>query len=320
MSASNAVTIREVGPREGFQIEKAVFSTDEKARLIEALATTGLTEIQVCSFVRPDKVPQMADAETLVSTLRVFPDVRYSAVYLNQKGLERALRAKNLHVDGRLSLSASETFSKNNINQSHADRLAAQHDRAALLAKLDFKSVELGVSAAFGCNFEGDISFSRVMDRFSELEEIAVEHGLMVSRLELLDTMGWANPTQIRRSVEALAAKWPDIPIALHLHDTRGLGIANAYAGLEMGVREFDASIGGLGGCPFSGHGGAAGNVATEELVFLCHELGFETGIDLDALLGAVDLAEEIVGRPLPGRLKRGGKLKHGSNGREGRS
>lgn len=318
MSTSRAVAIREVGPREGFQIEKTVFPTAEKARLIEALATTGLTEIQVCSFVRPDKVPQMADAEALASTLRVFPGVRYSAVYMNQKGLERALRANNLHVDGRLSLSASETFSKSNNNRGHADRLAAVRDRAALLARLDFRSVELGVSAAFGCDFEGDIPFGRVMDCFSELEDVAVEHGLKVSRLELQDTMGWANPSQVRRSIEALAAKWPGIPVALHLHDTRGLGIANAYAGLEMGVREFDASIGGLGGCPFSGQSGAVGNVATEELVFLCHELGFETGIDLDALLGAVDLAEEIVGRPLPGRLKRGGRLKHGSHGREG--
>ena len=309
MTIPSKVYIREVGPREGFQIEKKVYPTEEKVRLIESLAQTGLPEIEVCSFVRPDLVPQMADAEQTVESLRTFPGVKYSGIYLNQRGLERALALKKLEINPKLSLSASETFSKSNTNVSIQERIKSVSKRAEIFKNLQFKSIDLGVSAAFGCNYEGDIPLEKVLEMFRRLEEIAKSHQLEVSHIELLDTMGWANPLQVSKAVEAVRKEWPSVSIGLHLHDTRGLGIANAYAGLQMGVSHFDASIGGLGGCPFSGQKRAAGNIATEELVFLCQELGVETGVNLDLLIDSVSLAEEIIDRPLSGKLKNGGNL-----------
>jgi hydroxymethylglutaryl-CoA lyase len=164
--------------------------------------------------------------------------------------------------------------------------------------------------AAFGCNFEGDIPVSRVVALVQQILDVAREHGVTLKYITLADTMAWATPLTVKRVVGALRERWPDLDIALHLHDTRGMAIANAYAGLEMGVERFDSSVGGLGGCPFAGHQGAAGNVSTEDLVFLCDELGIATGIDLDALIECARLAEDVVGHPLPGSVMKGGTLR----------
>ncbi len=170
--------------------------------------------------------------------------------------------------------------------------------------------VERGsIMAAFGCNFEGDIPVSRLVTLVAQILDVAQQHGVTLSYITLADTMAWATPLAIKRTIGALRERWPDLEFALHLHDTRGMAIANAFAGLEMGVTRFDAAVAGLGGCPFAGHSGAAGNVCTEDLVFLCNELGTQTGIDLDALIECAKLAEDIVGHPLPGAVMKGGTL-----------
>ena len=163
--------------------------------------------------------------------------------------------------------------------------------------------------AAFGCNFEGDIPVSRVLDLVQQLFDIAAENGVAPKYILLADTMAWATPWSIKRVLGAMRERYPDVEFALHLHDTRGMGIANACAGLEMGVTRYDTSVGGLGGCPFAGHRGAAGNVCTEDFVFMCHEMGIETGVDLEALIDCARLAEDVVGHPLPGSVMRGGGL-----------
>jgi hydroxymethylglutaryl-CoA lyase len=163
--------------------------------------------------------------------------------------------------------------------------------------------------AAFGCNFEGEIPAARVVELVQQHIDIAKEHGLALTYVLLADTMAWATPLSIKRMLGVLRERYPAVEFALHLHDTRGMGIANAFAGLEMGVTRYDSSVAGLGGCPFAGHKGAAGNVCTEDLVLMCHEMGIETGIDLDALIDCAILAEEIVGHPLPGSVMRGGNL-----------
>jgi hydroxymethylglutaryl-CoA lyase len=167
-----------------------------------------------------------------------------------------------------------------------------------------------GIMASYGCNYDGDIPVERVVGMVGQLIEIGTEAGLPVHRVSLADTMAWATPLAIKRMVGAVRSRYPDLELSLHLHDTRGLGVANAYAGLEMGIRYFDSSVGGLGGCPFAGHAGAAGNVCTEDLVFMCDEMGIETGIDLEALIECARLAEDVVGHPLPGSVMRGGSLK----------
>jgi hydroxymethylglutaryl-CoA lyase len=163
--------------------------------------------------------------------------------------------------------------------------------------------------AAFGCNFEGDIPTSRVLDLTQNIVDLDRQYQLGLKTIMLADTMAWATPASIRRVVGAVRDKFPELNVSLHLHDTRGMGIANAYAGLQMGVANYDAAVAGLGGCPFAAHAGAAGNVCTEDLVFMCHEMGIETGIDLDKLLESARLAEDIVGHPLPGSVMRGGSL-----------
>ncbi len=167
----------------------------------------------------------------------------------------------------------------------------------------------VGVNAAFGCNFQGDIPTSRVLEAIGQAFEVAAAHDVDPPMIRLSDTMAWATPDRIKRTVGAVRERYPDKEIHLHLHDTRGMAVANAYAGLEMGVASYDSAVAGLGGCPFAGHAGAAGNICTEDLVFLCHEMGIETGIDLDALIEASKIAEEVVGRPLPGKVAKGGNL-----------
>ena len=163
--------------------------------------------------------------------------------------------------------------------------------------------------AAFGCNFEGEVPVATVLGLIDRIFELAHAHGLSMKIVSLADTMAWATPLAIKRMIGAVRERHPDLRLALHLHDTRGMGIANALAGLEMGIDVFDAAVAGLGGCPFAAHKGAAGNVCTEDLVFMLHEMGIETGIDLDKLIAAAELAEGIVGHPLPGSLKIGGPL-----------
>jgi hydroxymethylglutaryl-CoA lyase len=304
-----SVSITEEGPREGFQIESAAIPTARKIEFIDALSGTGLKHIQVVSFVNPKKVPAMADAENIVRGFTPAPGVEYTGLWLNEKGLERARATGKLTLRGKISIYASEKFSKRNNNRTlaqefeYARRVVDQYKEHGI-------PVERGsISSAFGCNFQGDIPVSMVLDILRQIFEIADENALTLKEIALADTMAWATPLSIKRVVGAIREKYPDMRLNLHLHDTRGLGMANAYAGLEMGVDLFDACVAGLGGCPFAGHKGAAGNVCTEDLAFMCEEMGIKTGLDMERLLDCARLAEDIVGHPLPGSVKYGGTL-----------
>ncbi|MBN9428628.1 MAG: hydroxymethylglutaryl-CoA lyase [Burkholderiales bacterium] len=303
------VRINEEGPREGFQIERNPIPTARKIELIDALSLTGVPQIQVVSFVSPSAVPGMADAEQVVAGFTRRTGVIYTGLWLNEKGLLRALAANKLDIRGSLALTASERFLLRNQKRTPDEDLAAQHSLIAMYRAHEVPVVRAGIMAAFGCNFEGDVPLARVLGLVDQIRKLSATYGLRLETLSLADTMAWATPAAIRRVVGAVREAHPELRLSLHLHDTRGMGIANAYAGLQMGVDTFDAAVGGLGGCPFAAHAGAAGNVCTEDLVFMCHEMGIETGIDLDALIEAARLAEDIVGHPLPGSMMRGGTL-----------
>jgi hydroxymethylglutaryl-CoA lyase len=304
------VQINEEGPREGFQFEKGPISTARKVELIDALSETGVNHIQVASFVNPTRVPGWADADEVVERYNRKPGIHYTALWLNTKGLQRALGHGNrLDIDGSFSLTASEKFLARNQQSSLEDNIARAHETLRLYRQHGIPLKRAGIMAAFGCNFEGEIPHQRVLDMIQQLLDICEEHGVKPEVFSLADTMAWATPKSVRALVGKVRDRWPDMTLSLHLHDTRGMGIANAYAGLEMGVAIYDSTVAGLGGCPFAAHKGAAGNVCTEDLVFMLDEMGIATGIDLDKLIAVAQLAEDIVGHPLPGSVKMGGSL-----------
>jgi isopropylmalate/homocitrate/citramalate synthase len=305
-----AIEIVEEGPREGFQIEQAPIRTADKIALIDALSATGLKHIQAASFVNPKLVPGWADAEAVVAGFAPREGVDYSALWFNEAGLRRALTFKDrLTLAGSISLSASEAFSRRNLNRDHDGQIAAMHALVEAHQKADVPVSRVVVMAAFGCNFSGDVAPRRVIETIEDGMQIATDKNVPPPALTLADTMGWATPQRVARLIGETRNRWPDLSIALHLHDTRGLGIANSYEALRLGVTNFDAAVGGLGGCPFAGQPGAPGNIATEELVLLCEEMGIATGVDLDALFAAGRLAEKIVGRKLPSAALRSGGL-----------
>lgn len=303
------VFIKEEGPREGFQMERGPIPTADKIRLVDALSDTGLDTIQVTSFVNPAKVPGMADAEAVVAGLTPRPGVHYTGLWLNQQGLLRAIATRRLHLEGKLTLYASDAFLKRNQNRTPEQQLAAQPELIRMYQAHGIPVRTGFITAAFGCNFAGEVDPARVVALVAELRAIARDGGEDLSLIGLGDTMAWANPQLIRRVVGMVQDANPDVALSLHLHDTRGLGLANAYAGLQMGVRHFDAAVAGLGGCPFAAHAGAAGNICTEDFVLMCEEMGVATGVDLERLAECARLAETILGRPLPGKVKAGGSL-----------
>ncbi len=305
------VEFREEGPREGFQIEKKIYSIEERVQLIDMLSDTGLKRIQVGSFVNPQKVPQMADTAELFKRIKRVSGVRYTSLWLNDKGFRKALAAHRVDVDPRLLFYPSDTFSRKNNDASSMEMRDKQREWVKLY-KEDGYAVETAyVMTAFGCNFEGQIPQDRVLDDFRFILDLCAEENIPLPILVVADTMGWGNPESVKRMIGALKDLAPGARIGMHLHDTRGLGIANVHAALSMGVDMFESSVAGLGGCPFAGHGHAraAGNVCTEDAVFLCHELGIATGVDLDKLIAASAYAENIIGSPLMGRVMHSGGL-----------
>ncbi|MFM7570844.1 MAG: hydroxymethylglutaryl-CoA lyase [Betaproteobacteria bacterium] len=309
MALPKRIVIHELGPREGMQIEKNPVDTSEKIQLVDMLSGCHFHEIEVTSFVSPKWVPQMADAEQVVAGIRRAEGTRYTAIYLNTQGLQRAVMTAKLDVEGSLSITASEAFSKKNTNRSIAETLAETEKRIEGFQRFGIRPHEVSVMAAFGCNYEGDISPDHVVGLISQLMDMAEQNQYDISMIQLADTMGWANPEAIRRLVGKVQDRWPTRRINLHLHDTRGMGLMNAFAALEMGVDDFDSAVAGLGGCPYAGFKDAPGNIATEDLVHMCHEMGIETGVDLERLLDVAREAERIVGHPLPGKVMRGGHL-----------
>jgi isopropylmalate/homocitrate/citramalate synthase len=306
----NRVEIHEEGPREGFQIEPGPIPTADKVKLIEALSETGLAHIQACSFVNPRLVPGWADAEAVVEGFKPVEGVHYTSLYFNGNGLDRARKYQGkLTLSGSISLTASEGFTRKNLNRTHAENLAGMKRQAEAHLANDIPVNRVGVMAAFGCNYQGDIAPSQVIKTLQDGMQIAEETGAKITLFSLADTMGWAAPHRIEQVIGAVRDRWPEMTLSLHLHDTRGLAVANAHAGLKMGVSRFDSTVGGLGGCPFAGQPKAAGNIATEELVLLCEEMGIDTGVDLDNLIEVGRLAEDIVGHQLPSELLHAGSL-----------
>jgi hydroxymethylglutaryl-CoA lyase len=305
------VEFREEGPREGFQIEKTIFPLADRVALVEALAETGLRHIQVASFVSPKHVPQMADSEAFFAAIRKRPGVHYAGLWLNEQGFARARATPGVDLAGKLSLYASDAFARRNNGCSAEEMAQRQRSWLALYQEAGVAMDYAIIMAAFGCNYEGDIPAERVVALARYAASICAERGMALPKLFLADTMGWGNPEQTRRLVGMVRDALPNVRIGLHLHDTRGLGAANLLAALEMGVDLFDSSVAGLGGCPFAAHGdaGAAGNICTEDMVFLCQELGIETGIDLEALVECARMAERLIGRRLNGRVMHAGTL-----------
>ncbi|MFC4948895.1 hypothetical protein [Pseudonocardia sp. GCM10023141] len=300
------VEIMEVGPREGFQFEKRQLPTDGKAAVIDALARTGVTEIQAVSFVSRRTMPHLADSDRVMELIDPRPGVTYSGLWFSPGSFARAAGSANLTLTGIVTLSASPEFTRANWETDDEGFLDLNRRLLAEYAQRGLP-VKLNIAAAFGCNFGGPVALDHVLELVATAHAAAADAGLPIAEIALADTMAWANPQQIRTVCAAVGAAYPDTPIRLHLHDTRGVGIANALAALEAGVRRFDAAIAGLGGCPFAGHTGAAGNIATEDFFYLCESLGVATGLDADALLAASALAESVVGHDGTSRTLRGG-------------
>jgi isopropylmalate/homocitrate/citramalate synthase len=305
-----SIEITEEGPREGFQIEKGPISTADKVALIDALSLCGFRTIQAASFVSQKHVPGWVDAEAVVSGFSAKPGTAYTALWFNESGFNRALAFRDkLALEGSIALTASEAFTLKNLNRDRAGQIEAQRKQIALHAAVGVPTPRIIVMASFGCNYSGDVAPATVVAAVTDGMAIAGEAGIDIRRISIADSMGWATPRRVAAVVGAVRERWPDHELSLHLHDTRGLGIACAFEGLRLGVRHFDAAVAGLGGCPFAGQPGAPGNIATEELVLLAEEMGVATGIDIDALLDAGRLAERIVGRQLPSAALRSGTI-----------
>ncbi|HEY4811499.1 MAG TPA: hydroxymethylglutaryl-CoA lyase [Solirubrobacteraceae bacterium] len=306
------VTIREVGPRDGFQNEPEVIPTERKIELIDALARTGLRRLEVTSFVRADVIPQLADAAEVLAGIDVPREVSVSVLIPNERGLEMALELRERVGAGRecaagsrdpeggarpafdeinVFMSASESHNRKNVKRSIAESLTGL--QAVLgLARAAGLRCEGVISTSFGCPYEGRVPVERVLEIATQLRDAGAQE------IGFGDTTGMANPVQVREFLLAARDRLgPDVELTAHFHNTRGQGLANVLAALEVGVRSFESSFGELGGCPVPA--GATGNIASEDLVSMLHEMGIQTGIDLDALLACARRARDVLGRPL---------------------
>ncbi len=283
------VSIREVAPRDGLQNEEPI-PTEAKVRLIDALSRTGVQRIEAVSFVHPKAIPQMADADEVWARIEKRPEIRYSALIPNSRGAQRAITAGFREIE--VVVSASDTHNRRNLNRSTAESLDDITSLIQLIHQAG-STVEVIVATSFGCPFEGDIDPERVAGIVARVRADGAD------RIAFGDTTGMATPRRVR---DLLTTVRPDL---LHFHNTRGTGLANILTALDLGVTEFDASVGGIGGCPYAP--GASGNVATEEVVHMLHDMGIDTGIDLDRLIETAELAEKLLGRTLPSGVLRAG-------------
>jgi hydroxymethylglutaryl-CoA lyase len=294
-----SVTVYEVGPRDGLQNEAATVPTADKLALVRALADAGIRRIEATSFVSPRWIPQLADADELTGSLPALPGVAYVVLVPNAKGLERLVAALGragpgrAEVEAAVFLSASETHNRKNLNRS-VDETFRELEAVVPAATAAGLRVRGYVSTVFGCPYEGRIAPERAAAVAERLLALGCE------QVSLGDTIGVATPADTRRVLERILRSLPAARLALHMHDTRGTALANVVAGLDAGITTFDASIGGLGGCPYAP--GASGNLATEDLVYMLHGMGYDTGIDFARLIAAGALAQRLVGRRLPGK------------------
>jgi hydroxymethylglutaryl-CoA lyase len=300
MNARERVSIREVGPRDGFQNEPEVIATPEKVRLIDCLARTGLRRLEVTSFVRPEVIPQLADAREVLRAIDLPAEVSASVLIPNERGLENALELRERFDEINVFLSASETHNRKNVNRSVEESLSGL-ERVVGRARAEGLRCEGVISVSFGCPYEGHVPPERV---FAIAERLAAAG---CEEVAFGDTTGMANPRQVREFLGAARARLAGVELTAHFHNTRGQGLANAVAALDAGVRSFESSFGELGGCPVPK--GATGNVATEDLVSMLHEMGFDTGIDLQTLVDCARSAQEVLGRPLGSHLLTAGPV-----------
>jgi hydroxymethylglutaryl-CoA lyase len=299
--AAPDVSIREVGPRDGFQNEPEVIATADKVRLIDLLARTGLRRLEVTSFVRPDVIPQLADAGEVLAAIDPPDGVSLSVLIPNERGLEHALHHRDRFHEINVFLSASETHNRKNVNRSIEESLTGL-ERVLGRAREEGLRCEGVISVAFGCPYEGHVPPERVFAIARRLIDAGAEE------IGFGDTTGMANPIGVRDYFPAARAALPDdVELTAHFHNTRGQGLANVYAAYEAGVRSFESSFGELGGCPVPK--GATGNVATEDVVSMLHEMGVDTGIDLPKLVEAARAAQAVLGRPLGSHLLTAGPV-----------
>jgi hydroxymethylglutaryl-CoA lyase len=294
------VSIREVGPRDGLQNEDVILGTDQKVQLINALSTTGLELIEVGAFVRPQNVPQMADTAEVFARVERRPGVLYSAIAPNAIGARRAVAAGADAV--QVFLSASESHNQSNVNMSIAQSMAQAAEVAAIVAGAE-RMFDAVLSVVFGCPFEGDVPIERVLDLSGHLLDLGA------AQITLGDTTGMAHPRLIQEVLLAFRERFPRAHVRLHPHSARGAGLANVLAALEVGVDCFDASAGGIGGCPFAP--GAPGNICSEDLIHMLHEMGIATGVDLPALIACARLIERLLGHEVPGQTIKAGLCQH---------
>jgi hydroxymethylglutaryl-CoA lyase len=296
MQVPEDVTICEVGTRDGFQIEPEFIPTGTKVEVVDLLSEAGVPRIEVTSFVHPKAVPQLRDAEAVMAAIRRRPSTRYAALVPNDKGAARAVDAG---VDAiHTVVSASESHNLANVNMTIAESI----DKLRAVGQIAVRAgvpMQCGVSTAFGCPFEGDVPVDRLESVVARLVDLGA------AGIGLADTTGMANPRQVSAVLERLVPRFAGIQWTLHTHDTRAMAIPNILAAMACGVSHFDASIGGLGGCPFAP--GASGNVCTEDLVHCLHAMGVATGIDLERLVAVSRRVEQLVGRPLPGQIIKAG-------------
>jgi hydroxymethylglutaryl-CoA lyase len=281
------IKIREVGPRDGFQNEPEIIPSDDKVRLVEMLARTGLRRLEVTSFVRPDVIPQLADGAEVLRRARIPDDVSVTVLIPNERGLDNALLLRERFSEVNLFLSASETHNRKNVNRSIEESLSGLEGVVAR-ARAEGLRCEGVISVAFGCPYEGDVPRERVFAIARRLVEAGCEE------IAFGDTTGMANPRQVR---EFFSEADLGVELTAHFHNTRGQGLANVVAALDSGVRSFESSFGELGGCPVPK--GATGNIASEDLVSMLHEMGYETGVDLERLLECAREVQRVLGRPL---------------------
>ncbi len=296
----SSVRIREVGPRDGFQNEPETIPTAEKVRLIDMLSASGLSRLEVTSFVRPDVIPQLADAEEVLAAVQRRDGVAFSVLIPNERGLERALEQRDRFDEVNLFLSASETHNRRNVNRSIEESLAGLERTIAAAGQAGLRC-EGVISTSFGCPYEGEVPQERVF----EIAERLAAAGC--AEVGFGDTTGMANPRQVHEFFAAARERLGGVELTAHFHNTRGQGLANVLAALEEGVDSFESSFGELGGCPVPP--GATGNVATEDVVSMLHEMGVETGIDLPRLIDASRAAQEVLGRPLGSHVLRAGPV-----------
>jgi hydroxymethylglutaryl-CoA lyase len=296
----STVRIREVGPRDGFQNEPEVIPTSDKVRLIDMLAGTGLPRVEVTSFVRPDVIPQLADAAEVLAAITRPAEVRYSVLIPNERGLERALEQRDRFDEINVFLSATESHNKRNKNRTIAESLD-DLGRTVARAREEGLRCEGVISVVFGCPYEGEVAPDRVLEIADALAEMGCEE------VSFGDTTGMANPRQVGEFLASATERLDGVELTAHFHNTRGQGLANVLAALEQGVSSFESAFGELGGSPLTP--GATGNISTEDLVSMLHEMGVETGVDLERLLDASRAAEELLGRPLGAHVLRAGPI-----------